>query len=136
VRGMAPGLLLASGALCGCSLFLTQYTALPVSPTEPVRCSESRAAPIADTVFAASFTAATVALVVHGATRPHSTGVDCASCYDYLLAAMSAGFALGAGVVAKVGYDRTSDCQRIHDRQRRCVAGDRDACATIQAPTQ
>ena len=107
MRGVAPGLLLACGTLSGCPLFFTQHTAPPVSPTEPVRCSESRAAP-----------------------------VDCGSCYHYLLAAMSAGLALGTGAVAKVGYDRTSDCQRILDRQRRCIAGERDACAALQAPTR
>jgi hypothetical protein len=133
MRGKVLGLVVACGVLSGCSVFFTRHTTLPVAPTDPVRCTESRAAPAVDTVLAAAFTAATVALVVNGATAPaQANSVECGSCFAYAAALAVGVYAVGAGVIAKIGYDRTTECQRIHEWQRRCLAGERDACAALQ----
>lgn len=133
VRGMAPGLLFACGALSGCSLFFTQHVALPVGPVESVGCTESRAAPAADTVLTAALVAGAVALVVKGHHEPQVSPFESAGSWDFASALVLGTLAAGEGVVALVGYERTSRCQRIRDGQRRCLGGDRDACAALQS---
>lgn len=74
-------------ALTGCSLVFTRWPALPDRPTDPVRCNESRVAPVLDTVAAGALLAAGTALVIAGArTDPERDRYECASCFVYAMA--------------------------------------------------
>lgn len=99
----------------------------------PVPCRESRAAPIADTAGSAVLLGAAVALIVYGATMdPERNRIECASCFAYAMALGPLGSAVGMGASARVGFDRTARCRRLHEWQRACLAGDRNACCALQ----
>lgn len=133
MRRSTPVFALACGALSGCSLFFTQHVALPVAPSEPVDCTESRAAPAADTILTTALVAGAIALVVKGHHEPRVSPFESAASWDFASALVLGTLAVGEGTVALVGYERTSRCQRIRLRQRRCLAGDRDACAAVRS---
>jgi hypothetical protein len=133
MRPGIPVLVVCAQLACGCSLAFTRRPPIPVDPAEGVSCSESRAAPIADTALAAVFLGAAVALVVHGATLdPARNRAECASCLVYATTIVPLTYAAGTGASAWVGFDRTARCRRTHARQRACLAGDHAACGALQ----
>jgi hypothetical protein len=118
----------------GCSLVLTRRPPIPEEPAVPMRCPESRAAPVADTVVAAAMLGASAALIVAGATiDPARNRSECASCFVYAVSLVPLTYAAAAGASAWVGYDRTARCRRVHAWRDACLGGDRDACRKLQA---
>lgn len=117
----------------GCSIVFTRDPAIPADPVAPVRCPESRAAPIADAVASAALLATGTAMLVYSATLdPARNEKECASCFASAIAVVPLLYGAGVGVTANFGFDRAARCRRIHGWQRECLAGDRAACRALQ----
>jgi len=120
--GLVLGILLLAGAP-GCSLVFTRGPspsppATPESP--PAECTESPAAPIADTVLAAGFLALAIWAIVEAVQPcPHPPESSDAICPNGLAYFPAGGAALASALFtasAVVGYSRTSACRAAPSR--------------------
>jgi hypothetical protein len=100
---------MAAIVCAGCSFAFTQAPPDPLPHRGPIRCTESLAAPAADTFGAAGAALASVgALVANGPSfflGPRVAAVDAALFVAY-------------GVAAIIGYRRTYACSDARDRLR------------------
>jgi len=115
--GIAFGILLLAGGP-GCSFIFTRGpSALPPEPARsaPSECTESNAAPIADTVLAvALLTFATWAVVEAAQPCPHPPQTTDSGCWNELAYFPAAGAGLLGALFtssAVVGYSHTSNCR-------------------------
>lgn len=116
-RMRSLGVLLLTGSL-GCSFVFTRgpSASTAVSGPEPPRCTESNAAPIADTVLAVAMVTLTIAGIVYAAQPcPHPPQVVDSSCGVNELLYFPAGATALLGALftasAVVGYSRTGACR-------------------------
>jgi hypothetical protein len=116
-RMRSLGVLLLTGSL-GCSFVFTRgpSESTAVSGPEPPRCTESNAAPIADTVLAVAMVTLTIAGIVYAAQPcPHPPQTVDSSCGWNELAYFPAGATALLGALftasAVVGYSRTGACR-------------------------
>lgn len=127
---------LALMALGGCSWAFVHKAPTPPIPLEPfATCTESVAAPILDTVGAASM----LAVAAGGGFVLSLTCLDwnqTGHCPTAALAAIGAlpGAALAVvyGFSAWYGYRHTAACRELLELQRACLGGDPRACRRIQ----
>jgi hypothetical protein len=140
--GIAFGVLLLPGSL-GCSFVFTRgppaSTSYSASAAEPAQCTESNAAPIADTVLAVSMVALATAAIVYAAQPcPHPPQVVDSMCGWNELAYFPAGAtALLGGLFtasAVVGYSRTGACRE--SRGLATVSGGSSFGSALAAPSR
>ncbi len=125
--------LLVQGA-SGCSyLFMERAPEVVAAPEYPVHCTSSRAAPIIDTIYAASagLEGVLFAVMPTCGSTPDEGCVDSGT--KAALVALSAVEAAVVAVAAKQGFDSAKRCERVKDLNARCITGREDACRALNS---
>jgi hypothetical protein len=106
----------------GCSWAFVQKAPDPVmAPTYPISCTDSKAAPVLDTICAGYFVANGLVWAGSDDEANKGTGV-----------AVSAGFLALCALSAMHGYGATSRCEQVKSLNAMCITGDEAACRSLR----
>ncbi len=110
----------------GCSWLYIKKAPQPVAePNQPVDCTSSRAAPVADTLYAATFASAGVASF-YGASKCSG-----GRCYYYELGAVASSIAVTLAVSAAMGFQQASRCDDVKALNALCISGEEASCRKL-----
>jgi len=106
----------------GCSLAFVQKAPEPVmAPNYPVACTDSRAAPVLDSICAGYFVANGLVWANSDDTENRGNGI-----------AISAAFLALCGLSAINGYRAVDRCEQVKSLNAQCITGDENACRTLR----
>jgi hypothetical protein len=135
IRVMSRSLLAMTLAftMSGCSwAFMTKPLEPVPAPNYPVECTDSKAAPVLDTICAGYFVANGIVLAGLKTCNDATFGEACVES-----GTKSAGIALSVGLAALCaisagsGYGRASHCAEVKASNTLCITGNEEACRKL-----
>lgn len=119
----------------GCSwAFMTKPPEPVMTPSYPVECTSSRAAPVLDTICAGYFVANGIYWAAQTSCDSASFGETCAESSTKTSGLLlSAGLAALCALSAGSGYGTATKCEAVKTQNAMCITGDEAACKRLNS---